>query len=72
MLVLLIHLQENHDRKVNQYERNYLICNDIREFWIKTAGKAIYVMTHPMTESARRVYPPKQRICWLTYSHLKE
>ena len=47
----------NHDRRVNQYERNYLICNDIREF-CNTTGKAIYLMTHPMTESARRVYPP--------------
>ena len=46
----------NHDRRVNQYERNYLICNDVREFCNKT-GKAIYIMTHPMTESARRVFP---------------
>ena len=47
----------NHDRRVNQYERNYLICNDIRDF-CNTTGKSIYVMTHPMTESARRVFPP--------------
>lgn len=47
----------NHDRRINQYERNYLICNDIREF-CNTTGKSIYLMTHPMTESARRVYPP--------------
>tara|TARA_R100000655_G_scaffold101765_1_gene147191 strand:- start:130 stop:987 length:858 start_codon:yes stop_codon:yes gene_type:complete len=47
----------NHDRRVNQYERNYLICNDIREF-CNTTKKAIYLMTHPMTEAARRVYPP--------------
>ena len=46
----------NHNRRVNQYERNYLICNDIREF-CNITKKSIYVMTHPMTESARRVYP---------------
>jgi hypothetical protein len=46
----------NHDRKTNQWERNYLICNDIRKF-CNTTGKTVYVMTHPMTEAARRVYP---------------
>jgi len=46
----------NHDRRVSQYERNYLICNDIREFCNKT-GKTVYIMTHPMTEAARRVFP---------------
>ena len=46
----------NHDRRVNQFERNYLICNDIRDFCNNT-GIAIYINTHPMTEAARRVYP---------------
>ena len=46
----------NHDRRVSQYERNYLICNDVREFCNST-GKAVYIMTHPMTEAARRIYP---------------
>ena len=57
----------NHDRRVNQYERNYLICNDIREF-CNTTGKAIYLMTHPMTESARRVYPPGHEFASYTTS----
>jgi hypothetical protein len=47
----------NHDRKINQWERNYLICNDIRAF-CNVTGKSIYLMTHPMTEAARRIYPP--------------
>ena len=50
----------NHDRRTNQWERNYLICNDIREF-CNTTGKTVYVMTHPMTEAARRVYPPNHQ-----------
>ena len=51
----------NHNRSVNQYERNYLICNDIRNFCNNT-GKAVYVNTHPMTEAARRVYPPNHTL----------
>jgi hypothetical protein len=46
----------NHDRRVNQFERNYQLCNDIREHCNKT-GQTIYVNSHPQTEAARRVYP---------------
>ena len=45
----------NHDRRVNQFERNYQFCNDVREFVNKT-GKTVYVNTHPQTEASRRVY----------------
>ena len=45
----------NHDRKINQFERNYQFCNDVREFCNKT-GKTVYVNTHPQTEASRRVY----------------
>ena len=47
----------NHDRRVNGFDRNYNICNDIREFCNKTK-KSIFLSIHPMTESARRVFPP--------------
>lgn len=50
-----------HDRKVNQWERNYLICNDIREF-CNTTGIAVYINTHPQTEAARRVYPDGHKL----------
>lgn len=46
----------NHPRNIAQFERNYMICNDIREFCNKS-GKSIFVCIHPMTEAARRVYP---------------
>jgi len=46
----------NHDRRVNQFERNYQFCNDVREFCNQT-GKTIYVNSHPQTEAARRVFP---------------
>ena len=46
----------NHDRGLIQFERNYVFCNDIRNFCNRT-GKSIYVNTHPQTEAARRVYP---------------
>ena len=46
----------NHNRRIAQFERNYEICNDVREFCNKT-GKSIYISIHPQTESARRVYP---------------
>mgnify|MGYP003626127930 CR=1 FL=1 len=48
----------NHDRRVNQFDRNYHICNDVREFCNKTK-KSIFISIHPQTEAARRVYPPK-------------
>lgn len=47
----------NHNRMTNQFDRNYNICNDIREFCNKTK-KSIFLSIHPMTEAARRVYPP--------------
>lgn len=46
----------NHDRKMNQWERNYVFCNEIRHHCNQT-GQTIYVNTHPQTEAARRVYP---------------
>tara|TARA_Y100001973_G_scaffold83341_1_gene123471 strand:+ start:248 stop:1156 length:909 start_codon:yes stop_codon:yes gene_type:complete len=46
----------NHPRNIAQFERNYMICNDIREFCNKT-GKTIFVCIHPMTEASRRVFP---------------
>jgi len=46
----------NHDRRINQFERNYQFCNDVREFCNKTR-KSVYVNTHPQTEASRRVYP---------------
>jgi hypothetical protein len=46
----------NHDRRISQFERNYQICNDVREFCNKT-GKSIFISIHPQTEAARRVYP---------------
>ena len=46
----------NHDRRINQFERNYQFCNDVRQFCNETK-KSVYINTHPMTESARRVYP---------------
>ena len=46
----------NHDRRINQWERNYQFCNDIREHCNKT-GQTIYINSHPQTEAARRVYP---------------
>ena len=46
----------NHDRRINQFDRNYQFCNDVREFCNKYK-KTIYVNTHPQTEAARRVYP---------------
>ena len=46
----------NHDRRINQFERNYQFCNDVREFCNQT-GKTVYVNTHPQTEASRRVYP---------------
>jgi len=45
----------NHDRRINQFERNYQFCNEVREFCNKT-GKTVYVNTHPQTEASRRVY----------------
>ncbi len=45
----------NHDRRINQFERNYQFCNDVREFCNQT-GKTVYVNTHPQTEASRRVY----------------
>ena len=48
----------NHDRRIGQFDRNYKICNDVREFCNKTK-KSIYISIHPQTEAARRVYPPK-------------
>ena len=50
----------NHDRRVNQFDRNYNFCNDAREFCNKTKKtlfKSVYVCMHPQTEAARRVYP---------------
>lgn len=46
----------NHDRRISQFDRNYHICNDVREFCNKTK-KSIYISIHPQTEAARRVYP---------------
>ena len=48
----------SHDRsgKINQFDRNYNFCNEVREFCNRTE-KTIYVNTHPQTEAARRVYP---------------
>ena len=46
----------NHDRGLNMFERNYVFCNDIRNFCNRT-GKSVYVNTHPQTEAARRTYP---------------
>lgn len=46
----------NHNRSVNQFERNYQFCNDVRQFCNETK-KTVYINTHPQTESARRVYP---------------
>jgi hypothetical protein len=46
----------NHDRRINQFERNYQFCNDVRQFCNETK-KTVYINTHPQTESARRVYP---------------
>ena len=46
----------NHDRRVNQFDRNYNFCNDAREFCNKTK-KTLFVCFHPHTEAARRVYP---------------
>ena len=51
----------NHDRRINQFERNYQFCNDVREFCNKTK-KTIYVNTHPQTEAARRVYGLEHRL----------
>lgn len=48
----------NHNRMINQFDRNYNICNDIRNFCNKTK-KSIFLSIHPMTESARRVFPPE-------------
>jgi len=48
----------NHNRGVNQWERNYMICNEIRQ-QCNTTGQTIYVNTHPQTEAARRVFPDK-------------
>lgn len=47
----------NHDRNINQWERNYVFCNEIREFCNKS-GITVYVNTHPTTEAARRTYGP--------------
>ena len=47
----------NHDRRVNQFDRNYNFCNSAREFCNKTK-KTLFVSIHPQTEAARRVYPP--------------
>jgi len=47
----------NHNRRVAQFDRNYQICNDVREFCNRTK-KTIYISIHPQTEAARRVYPP--------------
>lgn len=46
----------NHDRRINQFERNYQFCNDVREFCNKYK-KTIYVNTHPQTEASRRMFP---------------
>ena len=46
----------NHNRSVNQFDRNYYFCNDVREFCNRT-GKTVFVCMHPQTEAARRVYP---------------
>ena len=47
----------NHNRRVAQFDRNYQICNYVREFCNRTK-KTIYISIHPQTEAARRVYPP--------------
>lgn len=47
----------NHNRKVSQFDRNYQICNDVREFCNRTK-KSIFISIHPQTEAARRVFPP--------------
>ena len=44
----------NHNRRVAQFDRNYQICNDVREFCNRTK-KTIYISIHPQTEAARRV-----------------
>ena len=46
----------NHDRRTNQFDRNYDLCNSLREHCNKL-GQTIYVNTHPQTEASRRVYP---------------
>lgn len=46
----------NHNRGVAQFERNYLICNEVRR-QCNLTGQTIYVNTHPQTEASRRVYP---------------
>lgn len=51
----------NHDRRINGFDRNYQICNDVREFCNKTK-KSIFLSIHPMTESARRVYPDNSQL----------
>jgi len=51
----------NHDRRINQFERNYQFCNDVREFTNKT-GKTVYVNTHPQTEASRRVYSQEHNL----------
>jgi len=51
----------NHDRRISQFERNYQICNDVREFCNKT-GKTMFIAMHPQTEAARRVFPPDHEL----------
>ena len=51
----------NHDRRISQFERNYQVCNDVREFCNKT-GKTMFIAMHPQTEAARRVYPPDHQL----------
>tara|TARA_R110000782_G_C14723026_1_gene404392 strand:+ start:117 stop:992 length:876 start_codon:yes stop_codon:yes gene_type:complete len=43
--------------KLGQFDRNYVFCNNVREFCNRT-NKTIYINTHPISEAARRVYKP--------------
>lgn len=51
----------NHDRRIAQFERNYQVCNDMREFCNKT-NKSIFLSMHPQTEAARRVFPQDHQL----------
>lgn len=46
----------NHDRRINGFDRNYIISNEMRKFCNATR-KTVYIALHPVTEAARNKYP---------------
>jgi len=51
----------NHDRRINGFDRNYIISNEIREYCNQTR-KTVYIALHPVTEAARNKYPKEHEL----------